>query len=82
MFTNNLQNKVYWQAVPGVTTYQAEFCNPDAGFRRAFGLCGRNWVKFSEMVTTPLLPGTHYFARVRADQGSHRFLRRQLGPRL
>ncbi len=69
IFTNLLQNKVYATSVPGVTTYQFEFSDPDAGFRRRIAV-PRNWVKFSEMVTSPLLPGVRYFTRVRVDQGA------------
>ena len=69
IFTNLLQNKVYATTVPGVTTYQFEFSDPDAGFRRRIAV-PRNWVKFSEMVTSPLQPGVRYFTRVRVDQGA------------
>ena len=54
---------------PASTSYQFEFSDPDVGFRRRIAVSGRNWVKFSEMITTPLVPGTTYFARSRADQG-------------
>jgi hypothetical protein len=69
IFTNLLQNKVYATTVPGVTIYQFEFSDPDAGFRRRIAV-PRNWVKFSEMVTSPLQPGVRYFTRVRVDQGA------------
>ncbi len=68
IFTNILQNKVYATTVSGASTYQFEFSDPDAGFRRRIAV-PRNWVKFSEMVTSPLQPGVTYFARVRVDQG-------------
>jgi len=60
-------------AVAGVLNYQFEFSDPDAGFVRRIGV-PRNWVKFSEMVTNPLTPGTVYFARARADQGAPGYL--------
>ncbi|MCB0815800.1 MAG: hypothetical protein KDB87_21865, partial [Flavobacteriales bacterium] len=66
IFTNNLQSKVYCEAVPGASQYQFQFDDPDAGFNRRITL-PRNWVKFGEMVTTPLVPGVHYFVRARAD---------------
>ena len=69
VFTNLLQSKVFTSIVPGVTTYQFEFSDPDAGFRRRIAV-PRNWVKFSEMVTSPLQPGVRYFTRVRVDQGA------------
>ncbi|HQW87807.1 MAG TPA: T9SS type A sorting domain-containing protein, partial [Flavobacteriales bacterium] len=72
VFTNLLQSKVFTSIVPGVTTYQFEFSDPDAGFRRRIAV-PRNWVKFSEMVTSPLLPGVRYFTRVRVDQGASGF---------
>ncbi len=54
IFTNLLQNKVYATTVSGVTNYQFEFSDPDAGFRRRIAV-PRNWVKFSEMgASTPL----------------------------
>jgi GEVED domain len=69
IFNNLLQNKVYTNTVPGVVTYQFEFSDPNAGFRRRIAL-PRNWVKFGEMVTSPLVYGTTYFCRVRVDQGA------------
>ena len=71
--TNTLQSKVYCQPVAGATSYQFEFLNPDAGFRRRIVVTGRTWVKFSEMVTVPLVPGTTYFAHVRADRNTPGF---------
>ncbi|MCC6576343.1 MAG: hypothetical protein IT228_03275, partial [Flavobacteriales bacterium] len=72
IFTNVLQSKVYATPVGGASIYQFEFSDPDAGFRRRIAV-PRNWVKFSEMVTSPLLPGVTYFARVRVDQGTAGF---------
>ncbi|MCB0795597.1 MAG: proprotein convertase P-domain-containing protein, partial [Flavobacteriales bacterium] len=69
IFTNNLLNKVYCHAVNGISNYQFEFSRPDAGFVRRIAV-PRNWVRFSEMQTSPLLPGLKYFARVRVDDGS------------
>jgi hypothetical protein len=67
VFTNTLQNKVYCDAVAGASDYQFEFSDPDAGFVRRIAVFGRRWVAFSEMQTVPLIPGTHYFVRARAD---------------
>ena len=39
-----------------MTNYQFKFSNPDQGFHRRI-VVPRNWVKFSEMVTNPLVPG-------------------------
>ena len=66
IFTNNLQSKVYCESVSGANEYQFEFNDPDAGFSRRIKV-PRNWVKFGEMVSVPLVPGVHYFARARAD---------------
>ena len=71
IFTNQLLNKVYTSSV-GALSYQFEFSDPDAGFRRRITL-GRPWVQFSEMQTNPLVPGTVYFCRARADQGATGF---------
>lgn len=68
VFTNTLQSKVYCKSIPGAAQYQFEFTDPDVGFRRRIAV-PRNWVKFSEMQTVPLVPGIVYFARVRIDQG-------------
>ncbi len=67
---NNLrQAKVFAVEVPGASSYQFEFSDPDAGFIRRIAV-PRNWVRFSEMVTLPLVNGVPYFARVRVDQGA------------
>ena len=79
VFTNTLQSKVYCNSVPGVSSYQFEFGDPDAGFIRRIAVSGRNWVKFGEMVTSPLQPGTYYFTRVRGDQGAPGFSDDQFG---
>jgi hypothetical protein len=73
IFTNTLLNKVYCAEVAGATSYQFEFSDPDAGFRRRIAV-PRPWVKFGEMMTSPLLPGVTYFTRVRVDQGTAGFL--------
>ena len=49
--------------------YQFEFSDTDAGFLRRIAV-PRPWVEFGEMVSSPLLPGVHYFTRVRVDQGA------------
>ncbi len=72
IFTNVLQSKVYATSVSGATNYQFEFSDPDAGFRRRIAV-PRNWVRFAEMQSSPLQPGTRYFARVRVDQGASGF---------
>lgn len=72
VFNNYLNNKVYTTAVAGVVNYQFEFSDPNAGFYRRISL-PRNWVKFGEMVSTPLVYGTTYFCRARADQGASGF---------
>lgn len=68
IFTNDLLNKVYCSTVAGATNYQFEFSEPDGGFLRRIGV-PRNWVRFNEMVTYPLLPGVKYFCRARPDLG-------------
>ncbi|MBS1583516.1 MAG: fibronectin type III domain-containing protein [Bacteroidetes bacterium] len=79
IFTNTLQSKVYCKPIPGAPLYQFEFSDPDAGFRR-FIAVPRNWVKFNEMVTVPLVPGVVYFARARADQGANGLADDHFGP--
>jgi hypothetical protein len=68
IFSNSLYSKVYCQNI-GASNYQFSFENPDAGFYRRISV-PRNWVQFSEMQSPSLVPGTVYFCRVRADQGS------------
>jgi hypothetical protein len=72
IFTNQLLNKVYTSTVPGALSYQFEFSDPDAGYRRRIAV-PRPWVQFSEMQTSPLTPGTVYFCRARVDQGASGF---------
>ncbi len=72
VFNNLLNNKVFTSTVAGVTSYQFEFSDPNAGFRRRIAV-PRNWVKFSEMQSNPLAYGVTYFCRVRVDQGSTGF---------
>jgi hypothetical protein len=79
VFNNYLNNKVYTTAVAGVTNYQFEFSDPNAGFYRRISL-PRNWVKFGEMVSTPLVYGTTYYCRARADQGAAGFADDHYGP--
>jgi hypothetical protein len=69
VFDNLLQNKVFVNPVAGVTNYQYEFSNPDAGFRRRV-LLARNYVLFTDMQSNPLSLGVTYFLRARADQGA------------
>ncbi len=66
IFNNGLGNKVYCNKVTGATQYQFEFTDPDAGFMRRITV-NRNYVIFSEMVSSPLTPGVKYFARVRSN---------------
>ncbi|MBS1569024.1 MAG: lamin tail domain-containing protein, partial [Bacteroidetes bacterium] len=64
---NNLQgNKVYCNKVTGATQYQFEFSDPDAGFIRRITR-STNYVQFWDMVSSPLVLGVHYFARVRTN---------------
>lgn len=72
LYSNLLSNKVFCNTVAGVTNYQFEFLDPNAGFRRRIAV-PRNWVQFSEMQTNPLAFGTTYFAHVRADVGNDGF---------
>jgi Lamin Tail Domain/Secretion system C-terminal sorting domain/Calx-beta domain len=69
VFTHALSSKVFAGVVPGALFYQFEFTDPNAGFIRRI-MVPRNWVKFSEMQTVPLVPGTVYLCRVRVDQGA------------
>ncbi len=69
VYTYLRQQKVEADLVPGVSVYQFEFADPDAGFMRRIAV-PRNWVRFNEMYSVPLVPGVTYFARVRVDQGA------------
>src|SRR6185503_7001220 len=79
VFTHSLYDKVFTSTVGGASMYQFNFMNPNAGFHRRIAV-PRNWVKFSEMVTNPLVPGVVYFARARADQGAPGFNDDNYGP--
>src|SRR5690606_31126521 len=67
IFNNALDNKVYANKVIGASNYQFEFSDPDAGFIRRIAR-PYNYVHFWDMVSTPLVPGVKYFARVRTDR--------------
>ncbi len=67
IFDNLLGNKVYCNKVTGASNYQFEFSDPDAGFIRRIAR-PYNYVHFWDMVSTPLIPGVTYFARVRTDR--------------
>ncbi|HNO06683.1 MAG TPA: T9SS type A sorting domain-containing protein, partial [Flavobacteriales bacterium] len=56
----------------GVMFYQFEFADPNAGWIRRISL-PRNWVKFGEMMSNPLVNGVTYYCRARADQGAAGF---------
>jgi hypothetical protein len=66
IFNNQQGNKVYCNKVTGATQYQFEFSDPDAGFIRRI-VRSTNYVHFWDMVSNPLVPGVHYFARVRTN---------------
>jgi hypothetical protein len=66
IFNNQGGNKVYCNKVTGATQYQFEFSDPDAGFIRRI-VRSTNYVHFWDMVSNPLVPGVHYFARVRTN---------------
>ncbi|MBS1567913.1 MAG: T9SS type A sorting domain-containing protein, partial [Bacteroidetes bacterium] len=66
IFTNDLLDDVYCNKVTGATQYQFEFSNPDAGFIRRITR-STNYVYFWNIVSSPLVPGVHYFARVRTN---------------
>jgi hypothetical protein len=69
VFTNVLQEKINCTPVSGATSYQYEFSDPDAGFRRRV-LLNRTYVQITDMQSNPLSLGQVYFLRVRADQGA------------
>lgn len=73
VFTNTLSSKVYTSAAAGVGPYQFEFLDPDAAFRRRISLTNR-YVKLSQLQTSPLVAGTHYFVRARRDAMNDGFL--------
>jgi hypothetical protein len=69
VFINTPVDKVYCNTIAGALRYQFRFSNPDAGFIR-YIVVPNNWVRFNQMVSNPLVPGTIYFAAARADLGS------------
>ncbi|MEO8068722.1 MAG: T9SS type A sorting domain-containing protein [Flavobacteriales bacterium] len=66
IFNNVLNNKVYALQAPGTGPYQFEFSDPDQAFRRRISV-NQRYVKFSQMQSSPLVAGTHYFGRARRD---------------
>ncbi len=66
IFNYTMNSKVYCNNVPGATSYQFEFSDPDAGFIRRIAM-NTNKVRFSQMHTSPLTPGVTYFVRVRTN---------------
>jgi len=69
IYTNLPVDKVYCKAVPGSLRYQFRFSDPNAGFVRFIAVT-TNWVRFNQMVSNPLVPGTIYFAAAKPDLGS------------
>ncbi|HEY0978750.1 MAG TPA: HYR domain-containing protein [Flavobacteriales bacterium] len=68
VFNYSRSARIDCNTVPGITDYQFEFTDPDAGFRRRISQPAP-FVRLNQMVTSPLVPGTVYFVRVRPDQG-------------
>jgi hypothetical protein len=66
IFNNVLTDKVFCNKVTGATQYQFEFSDPDAGRIRRIAR-STNYVRFMDMVSSPLIPGVVYFARVRTN---------------
>jgi len=80
VFTNEILSKVFADRVPGVSSYQFEFQDPDgdghsAGnvIRRISSL-GQIWTRFDLLsFSFPLEYGVRYMCRVRADVGGDGF---------
>ncbi len=72
VFNLGLQSKIRCTTVPGVTNYQWEFSNPDAGYRRVVS-ASTNFVTWTSMQVAPLQLGVTYLVRNRADQGTAGF---------
>ena len=66
VFNSTMNSLVYASIVPGATSYQFEFSDPDAGFIRRIAV-PNGQVRYNQMVTSPLTLGVKYFARVRTN---------------
>ena len=64
-----IQNKVRCTTVTGVSQYQWDFSNPNAGYRRRI-TASTNFVLWTSMGSTAPALGVTYFVRNRADQGA------------
>ena len=72
VFNLGLQSKVRCTAVAGAATYQWEFADPNAGYRRRV-TASVNHVTWMSMQAMPPQLGVMYFVRNRADQGAAGF---------
>lgn len=80
VYTNVMSSKVYTTAVPGnLGGYQFEFSDPDNAYRRRITVTNR-YVKFSQLQSSPLTPGTKYFCRSKADPAGDGFSNDNWGP--
>ncbi|MCI1751827.1 MAG: T9SS type A sorting domain-containing protein [Flavobacteriales bacterium] len=66
VFNNGLNNKVHSDVVSGATQYEFEFTDPDNGFVRRI-IKSTSYVKFIDLGAPQLIPGVHYFCRVRTN---------------
>lgn len=73
VFNNTLSNKVFTIQAPGTGSYMFEFSNPDQAYRRRITLTTR-YVKLSQLQTSPLVAGVHYFVRARRDAANDGFV--------
>ncbi len=72
VFNLGLQSKIRCTTIPGVTTYQWEFSNPDQGYQRRVS-ASVNYVTWVSMQAQPPTLGVTHFVRNRADQGTAGF---------
>ncbi|MCC7501960.1 MAG: T9SS type A sorting domain-containing protein, partial [Flavobacteriales bacterium] len=72
VFNLGLQSKIRCTTVSGVTSYQWEFSNPDAGYQRRVS-ASTNFVTYVNMQAMAPQLGITYFVRNRADQGTAGF---------
>lgn len=72
VFNNTLSNKVFTTSTPGTGLYMFEFVNPDQAYRRRITVSNR-FVKLSQLQTSPLVAGVHYFVRARRDAANDGF---------
>ncbi|MBK8582482.1 MAG: hypothetical protein IPL86_11845 [Flavobacteriales bacterium] len=72
LFNNTLNNRIYANVMPGATQYEFQFLDPDAGYVRSIIKPSASML-FIDMggSVNPLVPGVHYFVRIRTNAQSN-----------